>query len=189
VGQPQGEPGKTWRPPSVSPSTPGDRWHLDLADGKIAAAEGSSPKHPLLAAALAAAAKHQGKSLKSRLPRIQKAAGWSQVVDGMVDRGMLGREKSTLRPTRHPVLDEAGQDEVLRRVRQAAVGDGPLEPRTATLLALAGPCHLLEVVAPERSDRRRAKQRIAEATEHVPAAVAVKKTIEAMETAGSVSSG
>lgn len=56
-------------------------------------------------------------------------------------------------------------------------------PRIATLLALAGPSQLLEVVAPARSDRAKAKQRIAEAAEQVPAAAAVRYVIESMEAA------
>ena len=50
-------------------------------------------------------------------------------------------------------------------MRAAAVSDEPLQPRTASLLALAGPCQMLEVVAPDRKDRKVAKRRIEEATE------------------------
>ena len=56
-----------------------------------------------------------------------------------------------------------------------------MTPRIATLLALAGPSHLLEVVAPARSDRAKAKKRIAEAAKQVPAAAAVKCVVESME--------
>jgi hypothetical protein len=58
-----------------------------------------------------------------------------------------------------------------------------MEPRIATLLALAGPSKLLEVVAPARSGRSKAKHRIAEAAEQVPAAAAVKYVIQSMEAA------
>jgi hypothetical protein len=40
-------------------------------------------------------------------------------------------------------------------------------PWIATLLALAGPSQLLEVVVPARSDRAKAKQRIAEAAQQI----------------------
>ena len=66
------------------------------------------------------------------------------------------------------------------------MSDEPLEPRTASLLALAGPCQMLEVVAPQRKDRKVAKRRIEEATEQVPAAEAVKHVIDAMTVAISV---
>ena len=55
-----------------------------------------------------------------------------------------------------------------------------MEPRIAALLALAGPSQLLEVVAPARSDRAKAKKRIAEAAGQVPTAAAVKYVIESM---------
>ena len=60
---------------------------------------------------------------------------------------------------------------------------GPLDARMATLLALAGPCQLLEVVAPDRSDRKAARRRIDTAADQVPAAKAVKATIEAVQAA------
>ena len=91
----------------------------------------------------------------------------------MVASGALGREKQLFRPTRHPVSDKAAHTALLTEVRAAATGDGPMEPRIATLLALAGPSQLLEVVAPARSDRAKAKQRIASAAQQVPAAAAV----------------
>lgn len=155
--------------------------HLDLADGRLHRT-GSGPDHPLLAQVLDNVEPHEGKRLKSRLSSI-KHSGWNEVVDGMVADGRLGRDKPALRSTRHPVTDTAGHAALLARVRAAAVSDVPLEPRTATLLALAGPCQMLEVVAPERSDRKVAKRRIGEATEQVPAAEAVKHVIDAMTVA------
>ena len=51
------------------------------------------------------------------------------------------------------------------------------------LLALSGPCQMLEVVAPDRADRAKAKKRIAHAAEQVPAADAVKHVIDATQAA------
>ena len=152
--------------------------HVDLAGGRIRLT-GTRPEHPLLAQALDNLAPHEGKKLKRRLSSV-KHAGWSEVVDAMVAEGMLGREKHALRPTRHPVADEAAHAALLAEVRAAAVGRTPLDGRMATLLALSGPCQMLEVVAPARADRSQAKRRIAEATEQVPAAAAVKHVIDAM---------
>jgi hypothetical protein len=42
----------------------------------------------------------------------------------------------------------------------AAAGDSDLDPRIAALLSMTGPAHLLEVVAPNRSSRRHARDRI-----------------------------
>lgn len=152
--------------------------HVDLADGRIRLT-GSQPTHPLLAQALDNLAPHEGKKLKSRLGSVRHA-GWNEVVDGMIAAGVIGREKDLLRPTRHPIVDPAAHEALLRRVRAAATDDTPLDSRTAGLLALAGPSQLLEVVAPDRSDRRKAKRRIAEAAEQVPAAAAVKYVIDAV---------
>lgn len=151
--------------------------HLDVADGRIHPT-GTRPEHPMLAQALENVARHEGKKLKSRFDDIEHS-GWSEVVDGMVESGVLGREHHALQATRHPVTDPAAHAALLARVRGAATGSGPMDPRTATLLALSGPCYLLEVVAPERSDRRHAKARIAEAAEQVPVAESVKRVIEA----------
>jgi hypothetical protein len=152
--------------------------HLDLAGGRICLT-GTRPTDPLLAQVLDNVASHEGKKLKSRLGSV-KHSGWTEVVDAMVARGVIGREKDPLRPTRHPVSDRAAHASLLAEVRAAATRDGPMEPRVATLLALAGPSQMLEVVAPARSDRTKAKQRIADAAQQVPAAAAVKYVIESM---------
>ena len=93
---------------------------------------------------------------------------------------MLGREKQPLHPTRHPVTDPAGHAALLADVRAAATDDGPLSQRDAVLLALAGPCQMLEVVAPDRADRKQAKRRIAQASEQVEAPDAVKESLAAL---------
>ena len=158
--------------------------HLDVSDGRIHLT-GSRPAHPMLAQALDNVARHDGKKLKSKFGDI-KHSGWSEVVDGMVDAGIVGREHHALQTTRHPVADPGAHAALLATVRAAATGSGPMDPRVATLLALAGPCQLLEVVAPERADRRHAKDRIAEAAEQVPVAESVKRVIDAAATAAAV---
>jgi ParB-like chromosome segregation protein Spo0J len=72
-------------------------------------------------------------------------------------------------------------------VRLAATGDNGLEGRTAVLLALTGPARLLEVVAPERADRKHARRRIATAAELTPVAPVVKKVIAEMQAAAAAS--
>jgi hypothetical protein len=151
--------------------------HLELNDGRIHLT-GTLPPHPLLRQVLDNVAPHEGKQLKARLAQV-KHSGWREVVDLMIEEGALGREKHPLQPTRHPVLWREVQDEILARVRSAATSDGPMDDETAALLALAGPSQLLEVVAPERGDRKIAKRRIKEAAETVPAAGAVKYVIDA----------
>lgn len=150
--------------------------HVTLDGGRIGLT-GTRPDHPMLAKALDNTEPHEGKKLKNRLGSITHA-GWSEVVDAMVADGVVGREKHTLRPTRHPVADQAAHAALLSEVRTAAQGSGPLTDRLAALLALAGPCQMLEVVAPDRSDRKRAKERIDTAADQIPAASAVKYVIE-----------
>jgi hypothetical protein len=154
--------------------------HLDLAGGRIHLT-GTQPSNPLLARALENIEPHEGRKLKSRFSSIEHA-GWSEVVDAMVDAGVIGREKQALHATRHPPADPAAHAALLAEVRAAATGDGPLDARMATLLALSGPCQLLEVVAPRREDRKVAQRRIAEAADLVPAADAVKHVIETIQT-------
>ena len=155
--------------------------HLDLTDGRIRPT-GTRPEHPMLAQALDSTARHSGKKLKSRLGSITRA-GWSEVLDGMIAAGIVGRDTGPLRPTRHPIADPGAHELLLGEIRAAATGSGPLSPRTATLLALAGPCQLLEVVAPERGDRKAARRRIETAAERVSAAAAVEATIEVTQAA------
>lgn len=155
--------------------------HVDFAGGRVHLT-GTRPTHPILAQALDNLAPHEGKKLKARLAAV-KHAGWKEVVDAMIAEGVLGRVKHGLRATRHPVIDSSAQAAILAEVRAAATGDGPIEPRTAALLALAGPSQLLEVVAPQRSDRAHARDRIADAAEQVPAAAAVKYVIDSMNAA------
>jgi Golgi phosphoprotein 3 (GPP34) len=159
--------------------------HVDVTDGRIHL-NGSRPDHPVLARTYENLAPHEGKKLRSRLSSI-KHSGWPEVVDHMVETGVLGREKpAAVRTTRHPVTDPAAHAALLAEVRAAATSDGPLEAHTAVLLALSGPCHLLEVVAPERADRKHARRRIDEAADLVPAADAVKVAIEEIVVATTV---
>lgn len=105
--------------------------------------------------------------------------GWNRVVDRLVAIGVLGREKpSVFRPTQHPVLDTAGHQVILDQVRAAAAGDGPVSADVAVVLALAGPCRLLERVAPDRRTRGEAKRRIARVTAETPFATDVAKIVD-----------
>lgn len=157
--------------------------HLLLDDGRMRLT-GTRPEDPFLAGVLGEVARHEGKRLRSRLGSIRNA-GWPEVVDHMMARGLVGHETAFLRPTRHPVLDPALHAEVRARMRAAATGTQPLDRWTEALLALAGPSQLLEVVAPDRSDRRHARRRIKEAGRNVPAADAVQRVVNARRTAAS----
>jgi len=154
--------------------------HLGIKDGRIVPA-GVPPTDPFLAEVLAAIGSETTDRAKSAVKKLDRQVGgvWHRLVERMVAAGTLGEDKhGRLLPTRHPVLDRPGQDSVLGGVRAAAAGDGPLVPRSAVLLALAGPCRLLERVAPDRSDRRHAKTRINQATDQAPFGPEVKQVID-----------
>jgi hypothetical protein len=151
-------------------------------------ATGPAPDDPLLARVHALLARSTLRRAPGQLRRLDRALGGvrSELVDGLVERDVLGRRRDRVlfwSVTRHPVLRPDARNEPLRRVQLAAAGDGGLEPRTAVLLALAGPARLLEVVAPERTGRRHARQRIKAATDLTPVAPVVKKVIAEMQAA------
>jgi hypothetical protein len=126
-------------------------------------------------AALQADRPRRGSPQLRRLDRTLHGAR-RRVLGGLVDSGVLGRERRRpWLPTAHPLLHAAARDEPLVRVRAAVAGDGPLDPGTAVLLALSGPARLLEVVADK--PHAHAKRRIAEAAELTPAAPVVRKVI------------
>jgi len=158
-------------------------------DGRLTIAEDGTvrigdtgPDDVLLADAYHAVREHlEGRKARRVIGGLSRRIGGSRkrVVDRLVDDGVLGRDKpSAFRPTRHPVLDTAARQAVLDQVRAAATGDGPVRPDVAVVLALSGPCRLLERVAPERSTRGEAKRRIARATAETPFAPSVAKVVD-----------
>lgn len=159
-------------------------------EGRRFVVRGPAPADPLLARVHAVLATGGGRRAADQLRRLDRRTGglWPQLVDRLVDAGVLGRRRDRVllwHVTRHPVLRTADQQALLRRVRTAAAGDDALDPRTSVLLALSGPSRLLEVVAPDRADRRHAKQRIAAATDLSPVAPVVKKVIAEAQAAAS----
>jgi hypothetical protein len=155
--------------------------HIELPEGKIRLT-GTRPSNPVLAQTLDGLAGQEGKKLNGRLDSV-KHAGWPEVVDAMIAAGIVGRVKEGLHFTRHPVADPAAHAALLETVQSAATSDDPMSERVAALLALAGPSQMLEVVAPDRSDRKTARKRIAEATKQTPAAEAVQYVVDALHAA------
>jgi Golgi phosphoprotein 3 (GPP34) len=127
-------------------------------DGTVQAGP-TRPGDELLASVYDAVREHlQGRKAKQVIRGLSRRIGGSRdrVLDRLAYTGVLGRDKpSILRPTRHPVIDTATHQAVLDQVRAGAAGQGPVPPDVAVVLALAGPCRLLERVAPERSTRAR----------------------------------
>jgi Golgi phosphoprotein 3 GPP34 len=159
----------------------------DLSEKRFVAI-GPPPEHPVLRDVHRELGSTRGRRAKDQLRRLDKAVGglWQRTFDGLVEQRILQERRETvlLVPvTRHPVGDHATWQRLVGELRDAARSDGTLDPRVAVLLSLAGPCRLLEVVAPERSERGHAKRRIAEATESTAVAPVVKKVIQEAQAA------
>ena len=150
-------------------------------DGTVRAGD-TRPDDLLLADAYDAMREHrEGRRARRVIGGLSRHIGGSRkrVVDRLVEGGVLGRDRpSVFRPTGHPVLDTAARQAVLHQVRVAATGEGPVRPEAAVVLALTGPCRLLERVAPERSTRGEAKRRIARVTAETPFAPEVAKIVD-----------
>jgi Golgi phosphoprotein 3 (GPP34) len=84
---------------------------------------------------------------------------WDAVIAGLVDAGVVAPTSGGLRP-RNEVLDRSARDAIIGRLRAVAANDDPMQVRTALLLSMTGPAQLLELIAPERSGRRHARERI-----------------------------
>ncbi len=151
---------------------------------------GPPPADPLLARVHAEVATGKGRRSKGQLRRLDRAVGgvWGVVEDRLVEQRVLGRRQDhvLMFPVlRTPVVDTGAQMKVVQRVRAAAAGNSELDQRTAVLLAMSGPCRLLEVVAPERDGRRHARKRIDEATQMTPVAPVVRAVIQNAQAAAS----
>jgi hypothetical protein len=118
---------------------------LDAAAGVVA------EKGPKIKAILS----HMDRSLSRRLG----AGTWDAVMSGLVRDGVVTSQDGSRRP-RYQLVDMATRDGIVERLRVAAAADDVLDGRTALVLSMTGPARLLEVVAPERRDRRHARDRI-----------------------------
>ena len=141
-------------------------------DGTVRTGD-TRPGDELLADVYDAVRNHlEGKKARQVIGGLSRHIGGSRdrVVDRLADAGVLGRDRpSVLRPTRHPIRDTAARQAVLDQVRIAARGEEqPVRPDVGVVLALAGPCRLLERVAPDRGTRGEAKKQIARATAGPP---------------------
>jgi Golgi phosphoprotein 3 (GPP34) len=132
--------------------------HLTIGNDGTVRTGDTRPGDELLAEVYDAVRDHlEGKKARQVIGGLSRHIGGSRdrVVDRLADAGVLGRDRpSVLRPTRHPVLDTAARQAVLDQVRAAARGEGPVRPEVGAVLALAGPCRLLERMAPDRGTRR-----------------------------------
>lgn len=158
----------------------------------VAVSDQPTPTSPTLAA-VARVVAEKGPKVKAILSHMDRGLGehvgtgtWETATSGLVAAGVLAPSPAARRP-QHDIVDPIARDRLIERLRDAASGDGPIEPRTALVLSMTGPSNLLEVVAPDRDTRKAARRRIdhgLDGTEFERIAKAVRQLIaEAASTA------
>ena len=150
-------------------------------DGTVRAGD-TRPGDGLLADVCDAVREHlQGRNVRRVIGGLSHHIGgsWNRVTGRLTGAGVLGRDRpSLLRPARHPVLDTAARQAVLDQIRAAAAAEGPVSSQVAVVLALIGPCRLLERVAPDPGTRGEAKRRIDAVTAETPFAPGVATIVD-----------
>lgn len=139
--------------------------HLKARDGDLVAAGGPPPAEPLPAEALAEiaaserprGAKHWVGQLPKRLKPLR-----GRVADRLVSRGVLEEQRhkvmGLIPTTRYPERDPGPERALRERLRAALLEDREPDERTALLIGLLHPLHLVDRVV-DKPDRQRAKQR------------------------------
>ncbi len=134
-------------------------------EDRVVARGNAEPKSKILAGATAVVI-DKGPKLKAILSHMDRGltqrlglGTWDAVVSGLIDEGVVAATQRGVR-SRNEVLQPFVRDATVAALRVAAAGDAALDQRTAVLLSMAGPAHLLEVVAPTRATRRHARERI-----------------------------
>jgi hypothetical protein len=163
--------------------------------GTLVLTAGPIPRsRPLAAAAQVAAQK--GPKIKPILSHLDRGlrdqlghGTWDTLTAGLTHAGLL-QPRTDGRRGGHSLVGSGVRADIIARLSAAATSDGPLDPRTALVLSMTGPAHLLEVVAPHRGDRRHARRRIdhsLDGSPFEPLARAVRRLIaDAQATAGFV---
>ena len=146
---------------------------IGAKEDRLAVTGRAEPKTKILAAATAVVI-DRGPKIKAILSHMDRGLShmlglgtWDAIVSGLVDEGVLAATRRGVR-SRNQVLQPFVRDAIVAALRVAADGESALEPRTAALLSMAGPAHLLEVVAPSRSARHQARKRIDTALNGTP---------------------
>jgi hypothetical protein len=115
-----------------------------------------------------------------------------RVLDELTTSGLIEDHVSrTLFLSRHhtEVAEPVVYDEVASRLREAAASDGPLDARTAAVLAMTSPLGLTGKVAPDPATRPHAERRIDEAATAGPFGGAVRRIIDETTAAMATAAG
>ena len=164
---------------------PADRANRLVVTGR------AEPRTKVLAAATAVLI-DKGPKIRAALSHMDRGlthhlglGTWEATMAGLVDEGVVTASRGGLR-THHDVVGLHVRDSVIAALRVAAAGDMELDLRTAALLSMLGPAHLLDVVAPARAARRHARERIdhaLDATVLQPIGDMVRRVIAAADAA------
>ena len=144
--------------------------------------------HPLLARAVAKISEaKRPASAKTWVMRFAKMKGLrADAAQRLVDRGILAEEEHRIllvfTQTRYPERDGTAEAAVVDRVRDAVLGDGTVDVRTAALVGVAHATSLLNPIF-ERRHLRRRKKRIQSIMESTPGAAAANEAVQAVQAA------
>lgn len=123
---------------------------VEVRDGKVHTV-GGAPEDPLLRSGYEKAAE-KPRSVHSLLARIG-ADMWTRVVDRLVERGLIAREKKRVlglfRMNTLPATDTGHEEEVRQRIRAVLVDGETPDARTAALTALLSASGALPVLRPK----------------------------------------
>ncbi|MFD4643458.1 GPP34 family phosphoprotein [Lentzea sp. NPDC058436] len=123
---------------------------VEVRDKKVVVA-GSAPEDPLLRSGYEKVAE-KPRSVDSVLLKIG-ADMWSQVVERLIERGLIAREKKRVlglfRMTTLPATDTSHEEEVRQRIRAVLVDGETPDARTAALTALLSASGALPALRPQ----------------------------------------
>ncbi|WP_431933753.1 GOLPH3/VPS74 family protein [Micromonospora sp. RP3T] len=161
---------------------------VEVADKRLVVTDPTPTGVPLLDGALAAVGEGRPRTPKDWIGKLAKGLP-DRVLDGLVDAGVLRRESDRVLlvfpRTRYPSptgAEPAAETEARHRMRDALVGDGSVDARTAALLTLTGAVGLDRKLFRELP-KERVKARLTEIAAGDWASAATKKAIEEMQAA------
>ncbi|GIF50325.1 Golgi phosphoprotein 3 GPP34 [Asanoa ferruginea] len=162
---------------------------IEIADGRIVVVDPTPTGHPLVDDALAQiAGANRARKPKDWVSALAKGLP-DRVLDGLVAAGILTREDGKVlwvfSRTRYPSpggQEPPAETAVRARLDLAIRSSGPIDPRTAALLALVRATKFERSAFPD-VPRDQVKARLDEVDQADWAPAAVKKAIEEMQTA------
>lgn len=145
--------------------------------------------HPVLDAALEHLTRKKDGRRLSRVITESKLNLEHQIAEGFAERGVVSIQEKRLLglvPARYPMTDGRPEEQIRSRLRDVLAGDREPEPADATVLAVLQGLGVARKVLKEEAgglSARALKKRIEEVAARNPAGQAVKRAVDAMNTA------